>query len=703
MRFILMDRYGKDVGDLPAVVQATRTRGTDGTDTLDLVTVGEVEKDQRIVFRDGMGRWTEYLCTSADTDRSSGIPMTTAYCTNSMAELSRTFIVDKSNRNATPADCLGQTLEGTRWRVGEVQTGTLTGRSDLSFYHCSVLDAIDKICDAFGLEVETSIGLDPGSNVVATRTINLLEGRGNPGGARRFEYGRDLTEIKRRVDSSDVVTRLYGWGKGVDQSAGEEGDEGGHSRKISFADINDGRPYVQDDDALADWGLPGPEGELIHAEGSVDFPDCDDPNELLTLTRRELEVRSRPKVSYEATVANLGNAGMSVDGLDLGDGVQIIDTTFPRPLRLSGRVLKIEEELLGPAGDTRLTLGNISRSYTRRLAAQEQSVDRLIRSAGAWDEAASTSHAYIDDIISRVNQIMNEAGGYIYLVPGEGLYVYDRPRENNPEQVIQVGEGHWRTADRKKANGDWDWRPLADGHGIYADSISAGTIRGGGNKWDLDTGRLDFRQGSIDIDGPAGTRVSINAASGLSITQHGQLIGGMEVVDGVAHVRAQRVGSSPDLYLTTGKTGQGNPGASMSEGGQNYLDLEAVHDSADPGGEADGVGLSTFNRPFLSAGRHGTPYLWIQPPTKEGDYSKPDSTHLSLSQDTSINLETEGVIQLNASHLAVGTEPGQAGTYGFTGEIPLISKVEDAENGGLRWRSGTINVVNGIITDASAG
>ena len=130
MRYMLFDRWGNPLGDLPYAIKAIRTRATDGTDTLDITTIGEINKDERIVFKDSMGRWAEYLCQSTQTARAAGMPVTVAYCTGSIAELSRTYIEDKRNRNANAKACLAKALEGTRWAVGTVETGTITGTAD---------------------------------------------------------------------------------------------------------------------------------------------------------------------------------------------------------------------------------------------------------------------------------------------------------------------------------------------------------------------------------------------------------------------------------------------------------------------------------------------------------------------------------------------------------------------------------------------
>lgn len=494
MRYMIFDRWGNPLGDLPYVIKAIRTRATDGTDTLDITTIGEINKDERTAFKDSMGRWAEYLCQSTQTARAAGMPVTVAYCTGSIAELSRTYIEDKRNRAANAKACLAKALEGTRWAVGTVETGTITGTANLAFYHCTVLEAVQKTADTYGLEVQTEYQPDPTGNRIGRRIIHLVEHRGTANTTKRFEYGKDLTQIKRDIDSGDVITRLYGWGKGIEQTNDQGEATGGYSHKISFADVNHGKPYVQDDQALANWGIPGPDGTRHHSEASVDFPDCEDPKELLTLTKNALKTRATPVVSYTADVTALGQAGLSAEGTDVGDSVQIIDTSFATPLRLEGRILQIEEDLAGSLADTKITLGNIRQSYTQRLAAQQQALDKLVSNSGAWNSAAGGTGPYMKDLIDRINQIMNATGGYTYLKPGQGIYVYDKPEDQNPTQCIHIGGGYWRIADHKKANGDWDFRSLANGKGLFADTIFTGRLSdaAGLNFWDMDTGEFSL-------------------------------------------------------------------------------------------------------------------------------------------------------------------------------------------------------------------
>lgn len=591
MRYMIFDRWGNPLGDLPYAIKAIRTRATDGTDTLDITTIGEINKDERIAFKDSMGRWAEYLCQSTQTARAAGMPVTVAYCTGSIAELSRTYIEDKRNRNANAKACLAKALEGTRWTVGTVETGTITGTANLSFYHCTALDAIQKTADTYGLEVQTEYQPDPTGNQIGQRIIHLVEHRGSTNTTKRFEYGKDLTQIKRDIDSGDVITRLYGWGKGIEQTNDQGEATGGYGRKISFADVNNGKPYIQDDNALANWGIVGADGTKHHSEASVDFPDCEDPKELLNLTKAALKTRTTPTVSYTADVTALGQAGYDPEGTDVGDSVQIIDTSFTNPLRLEGRILQIEEDLAGSLADTKITLGNIRQTYTQRLAAQQQALDKLVSNSGAWNSAAGGTGPYMKDLIDRINQIMNATGGYTYLKPGQGIYVYDKPEDQNPTQCIHIGGGYWRIADHKKPNGDWDFRSLANGKGIFADTVFTGRLSdaAGLNYWDMDTGEFSLS---------ARSTIGGNKASGLATQTQAQKLA--TDAQTAAKAYADRVGASTLSSAKSDATAKANTALS---GAKTYVEAIMAYGSnlvrnpnGDPDHDLDKLGASKLTK-----------------------------------------------------------------------------------------------------------
>lgn len=133
----------------------------------------------------------------------------------------------------------------------------------------------------------------------------------------------------------------------------------------------------------------------IHpAEGIYKNGDCEDKQQLLDETKAELKRRSTPTVSYEADVLTLTKAGMDTAGVALGDRVLLVDTTFTPDLRLAGRVLQLEEDLLDPAL-TVITIGNIIERFTASSRSAEQRLDRVIagtleQKSSSWDNAGTT-------------------------------------------------------------------------------------------------------------------------------------------------------------------------------------------------------------------------------------------------------------------------------------------------------------------------
>lgn len=506
-RFIHFNRFGAYLGELTPM-QATRTRNVDqcGVDKVELVLLDNgVDKYDRIVFCDSMGRTCEWIVMSSRESRAKSVPVCTVNCYGSMQELSRHFMPTlRRGSNDTPAQALAKALDGTRWSVGQCDEGSGT----YSVYHQSSLESVNDIANAYKMEVEPVIQLSADGNSITKRSVRLVKRLGRANTALRLDYGSGLSGIDRVLSSDDVVTRLYCYGKGVQATDDDGSETGGYSRKITFADINGGKEYIQDDSLLEVWGVPGPDGSLMHAEGVFEDGDCEDKAVLLAEGRAALGERSSPIVSYEGTVEALGRAGFDANACDLGDNLQMVDITFPKPLRLSGRVLEIVEDLLGDGSPSTVKVGNVIEGIVKRSEHVQQTIDRLTSSAGSWDSAATLGSAYLDGLIDGLNKVMNETGGYTYIKPGKGLFVYDRPEDANPTMCIQIGGGYFRIADGKNSDGTWNFRTLGNGHGLVADAIVSGTIsanlikagiiqdKSGKNYWNLDASEVHLGPGA---------------------------------------------------------------------------------------------------------------------------------------------------------------------------------------------------------------
>ena len=251
------------------------------------------------------------------------------------------YIKDVRPHDRNPGEMLSIALQGTRWTSGVVYGGA-TGSTN--FYYISTLEAIKKIVELFGLEVTFTVTIDPQTNQITRRQVNLYAQQGQRTG-KRFEYGSNLLSVTREEARDGLITALIGRGKGEQVSEGQDGSPDGYGRRIDFADIvwskANGNPadkpygqeYVEDKDATAAFGFDNGKPRI----GLQIFEDITDKAELLKATWAALQTLKRPQVSFKASVGDVGSLG-------LGDTVAIIRHDIG--IEYFTRVYKVDHNLL---------------------------------------------------------------------------------------------------------------------------------------------------------------------------------------------------------------------------------------------------------------------------------------------------------------------------------------------------------------------
>ena len=529
-RLMVFDRFGVYVRDLdPAdVFEATHHAVINGEDALSISTTERLAKGQRVVWRDARGLWHEHVVAGGDEAHDTGTSeVGTYYCESSWSELrTAPLVIDKRPGLQSPVNAraaLESALDGTRWGVGEVDVETLAGTS---WYHVSPWDAVKDVVEVWGGELRADV--EAGQSGVTSRSLSLVKSLGSGSGV-RLDYGRDVSGITVTYDESDVVTALYCYGKGVETEAG------GYGRKIGIEDVNGGVPYVEDAEAKQVWGQMGPDG-LDNSYGIFEDSECEDPATLKDEGIAALKDAARPKVQYSATVEAFARAGTDLRGAGLGDRVDIVDRSFYRDrhgadmdLRLTGRVVELTESLLDQSR-TEVVVGDVMGTIADQLAELQGSVTKLTGSAPTWTDAATNATAYVNDLIDRLNQEINATGGYTYVKPGQGIWVYDKAEDNSPTKVINLMGGSMRIADSKTSSGDWDWQSVfVSGHIatqlVTAANLVSGTIRSvdGSMTIDLDNNVVDMPFARADSSGVTvgdfrkqtlGANAHMDAASG---------------------------------------------------------------------------------------------------------------------------------------------------------------------------------------------
>ena len=143
---------------------------------------------------------------------------------------SYTYIKDVRPQDKTASEMLQIALAGTRWEVGYSEETT---RKRTNFYYISTLEAIQKIVELFKVELTFSIIIDPLTNRITRRQVNLYNQQGERTG-KRFEYGSNLLSVTREESSEDLVTALVGRGKGEQLDDGNDDTVDGFSGAFNY-------------------------------------------------------------------------------------------------------------------------------------------------------------------------------------------------------------------------------------------------------------------------------------------------------------------------------------------------------------------------------------------------------------------------------------------------------------------------------------
>lgn len=484
MKMILLDRNENWIGNVQGAIIAERQAEINGHDLLLLETLSELEKGQRIVYQDEQNYWHEYIVREVKKRHDSGLQYS-IYCESSFYELLGDYIEDKRPTNTTATAALSIALEPTRWQVGQVDN---LGLHSTNFYQISAKEAVSKIAEVWKGEIRTRITVV--GNQITGRYVDLKSLIGNDLG-KRFSYDKDMHAITKTVARADVITALYGYGRGE-----EVGD--GYGRRLRFGEINDGVDYVENLDAKAIWGRLNPDGSRSHVFGKEIFDDIEDMVELKAKTEDKLVELSQPMISYTADVLDLKAAGFDHEGVGLGDTCLIIDKEFEPELRISGRVIAVIEDLIGKRKT--ITLGNYLPIITDSISKQEAFINSFrARSSvwdrsGAFDEDGNLSTNFIDGAIDVLkHQLLSVQSGWY--TDDNGNLVLDA---TNGESSMMLSGAGFMIANTKLPNGEWDYRTFGTGDGFTADMIIAGALVGGNVAWNLEDGTLLIGESTED-------------------------------------------------------------------------------------------------------------------------------------------------------------------------------------------------------------
>lgn len=473
-----------------------RKEAINGEHSLTIRTTRVLEKGQRILTLDNRNRWREHVVYGTDESHESGNkPIGEYYCVWSLMHDLMGTTVSRMPGVQTPVMAgvaLDAALSGTaRWVAGTVTNSNLGGAS---MYDMGGWEAMQVMTKTWGGEVDVTI--EVGLAGVVSRKVDYYDAQGEHVAKRRFDFGADLKGVRRKIPDGPIFCRISPRGKG------EQTEGGGYGRKITIESVNGGKDWLQNDQLAPFVALPDGNGGWEYPKRIVENSQIETPEELKEWGLSVLDEYTVPKVSYEVDAVQVAIEGVDVQGVSLGDQVQVVDAKFGG-LRLTARVVSIETDMLDELS-VKVKLGyigeNVGTMFTK-LQGDIASVSAAVEAVRSGTEMTDT---YLQRLVARLNQEINATGGYWYLIEGLGTRTYDTAVSDptvgaEASKVIEMRGGSLRIADSKDAQGNWEFDTVfVSGH-IAAQLVTAAHLEAGyigsptsGNYWNLDTGEFQM-------------------------------------------------------------------------------------------------------------------------------------------------------------------------------------------------------------------
>lgn len=382
-------------------------------------------------------------------------------------------------------------LANTRYQPGQID---FAGSRSITFdTYTDPLAALQKIASEFELELRFRVTVNPDGTI--TRIVDLLKPDDVFNG-KEIVFGKDMTGILRKENTENICTRLIGIGPA---------DEDGNI--VTFASVNSGKIYVEDEEAFQRWNNAG-----RHIWGIFEYQPEEGtevtPQQLLDATKKEMEKRKNSAVEWEVQAAALEQViGLEHERVRVGMNVRIKDEAFDPPIYLEARVLETEmPELDDPNGNFSYTFGNY-RQVTVIIPPEVKAIQKtLFRNANAWTAAKSIAAQALADAAKAQETADGKITSFYQPDPpvtaSEGDLWFDTDDGNKPHiwqngkwvnaqdsgiaEALNRANDAQATADKKVQTFFSETQPTAEGIGdLWYNPASGALFRWSGSAWEL--------------------------------------------------------------------------------------------------------------------------------------------------------------------------------------------------------------------------
>lgn len=270
----------------------------------------------------------------------------------------------------------------------------------------------------------------------------------------KAKYGENIVDIDRVQEiDSDFATAIIPLGKKQD-------DGNGNETYLTIASVNDGKDYIQNDDAVVKYGL------ILKV---VEHEDVTLPENLIKKGEEDLQEAIKSTSSITVTAADLSGTGSKVESFRFMKNVKCISKRHGLDFR--SPIVALNRNLLDRS-DYKITVGDTQKTYTGTSVTSKR--DSESKSEEIIDLEREARKKAIQELVSKMEKA---SGLYVTDIGEDGAhnwYLHDKKTVEESYVIIQVNDaGILFSADGGKTYNGVSWDGTAILEKIYTIGLDA--------------------------------------------------------------------------------------------------------------------------------------------------------------------------------------------------------------------------------------
>ncbi|MDM5266960.1 phage tail spike protein [Bacillus wiedmannii] len=339
------------------------------------------------------------------------------------------FIRPQKLEGLTAHQYVSLATAGTKWQPGNIayasfRTMTLDEFTD-------PLTLLKKVATLFNLELNYRVEVD--GNTITGWFVDLVEKIGRVT-RKEIELGKDLINVTRIEHTKNICTALIGFARGEDNEV------------ITIEKINNGSPYIVDNEAFQRWSENGQHKFGFYqpeTEGEIDA------KRLMTLMKTEMEKRKNSSVGYEVDALDIAEVfGLRHELIMKGDTIGIKDTAFIPALYLEARAIGGKESNTNPDRN-KYTFGEYHEivDYDAEMRRMYNRVQGLLENKAGkpmldqLNKLVQEQEKKMNEVVETNQRVTEITEKLEEMVTNNSVTIHDGP--NAPTEGLKEGKSLW--------------------------------------------------------------------------------------------------------------------------------------------------------------------------------------------------------------------------------------------------------------------